>query len=51
MKKEVEKKPTGPKKEIIPVEFEPPKMDYEGNIKFEFNQPLIVPPFVTRRRL
>ena len=33
-------------KKVIPVEFKPPVMDYEGNIKFTFNQPLLLPPFV-----
>jgi len=40
MKKKAQRqksKPTGPNKVIKEVAFDPPVMNYEGNIKFEFN--------------
>jgi hypothetical protein len=45
------KKPNIPKEEIKEVKLLPPEMNFEGIIKFEFNQPLIVPPFIFGRRL
>jgi hypothetical protein len=37
MKALAPKKTDVPEKKIIPVEFEPPVMDYSGNIVFKFN--------------